>query len=125
MINSSKRNKMQLIQKPIETEDEIIEWLENMGTSKSVVAGKIRVTKWVETYEIGTRNGNKGNSLSINDLSEVAKRIIRENKLSVDKKRELELEELEQMEQEEEAYMSSSLSDLFGYHAIGNHLRQP
>ncbi len=83
-----------------------------MDYSKSIIIGDIRVTKWVETYEVGTREGKQENSLSTEDVKEVAKRVIRENKLLANSKQRL--EELEEAELDE-MYMPSALSDLFGY----------
>ena len=58
------KHKLLLIHKDVGTEKEIIEWLEFMDYSKSIIVGNIRVTKWAETYEVGTREGKKENSLS-------------------------------------------------------------
>jgi len=74
---------LKLLHKNIGNEKEIIEWLESMEYSESIIIGEIRVTKWVQTYEVGTREGNKQNSISTDNLEKIAKRIIKENKLQI------------------------------------------
>ncbi len=76
---------LKLIRRDIDNEKEIIEWLESMKYSESIIIGKIRITKWVQTYEIGTREGNKQNSFSTDNLEKIAKKVVIENKLLIEK----------------------------------------
>ena len=71
--------KLKLIQRHVRNEKDIIHALEDMDFSQSMVIGQILVTRWVTTYELNTREGNKENSYSMDDLNVVAKKILNEN----------------------------------------------
>ena len=71
--------KLKLIQRHVRNEKDIINALEDMDFSQSIIIGNILVTKWVETFELNTREGNKENSYSTDDLNIIAKKILNEN----------------------------------------------
>ena len=71
--------KLKLIQRHVRNEKDIINALEDMDFSQSIIIGNILVTKWVETFELNTREGNIENSYSTDDLNIIANKILNEN----------------------------------------------
>jgi len=76
---SNETKTLGLIQKHVNNEKDIINALESIDFSQSVIIGNILVTKWVETFELNTISGKKENSYSTSDLDIVAKKILNEN----------------------------------------------